>query len=91
VSRRHRTTNNSPGVWRDKPFWITEWGLDAKKYPNKRGQTRSDGIRSFYAALHKLHLPLGPTFYYCYSPGGGKGLTDPNGALLPEASAVTKE
>ena len=71
----------------DKPFWITEWGLDAKKYPNKQGQTRGQGFKDFYAVLNSLHIPLGPIFYYCYSPGG-KALTDANGTLLPEASAV---
>jgi hypothetical protein len=71
----------------DKPFWITEWGLDAKKYPNKQGQTRDQGFRDFYAILESLHIPLGPVFYYCYSPGS-KALTDANGTLLPEASAV---
>jgi hypothetical protein len=71
----------------DKPFWITEWGLNANKYPNKQGQTRSQGMRTFYAALDKLHIPLGPPFYYAYSPGGSE-LIDANGALLPEASAL---
>jgi hypothetical protein len=70
----------------DKPLWITEWGLGANQYPNKQGQSRGDGIRAFYAALDKLLLPLGPVFYYAYN--GGSGLTDANGALLPEASAL---
>lgn len=73
----------------DKPFWITEWGLASNKYPNKKGQTRAQGIRNFYATLDKLHMPFGPAFYYCYSPySGSKALTDANGALLPEASAL---
>src|ERR1017187_6742437 len=71
----------------DKPFWITEWGLPSSKYPNKRGQTRSDGIRNFYAVLDTLHIPFGPPFYYAYSPGGSQ-LIDANGELLPEASAL---
>jgi hypothetical protein len=50
----------------DKPFWITEWGLGANRYPNKQEQTRSDGIREFYAILDKLHIPFGPRFYYAY-------------------------
>jgi hypothetical protein len=68
----------------DKPFWITEWGLDANSYPDKLGQTRSQGIRDFYAVLDKLHMPFGPTFYYAYNL-----LIDAKGTLLPEASAVT--
>jgi O-glycosyl hydrolase len=73
----------------DKPFWITEWGLSANRYPNKQGQTRSEGIRNFYAVLDKLHIPFGPPFYYCYSPfSASKALTDAHGALLPEASAL---
>jgi len=72
----------------DKPFWITEWGLPSNRYPNKRGQTRGEGFRDFYAVLAKLHVPFGPTFYYSHSPGGSQ-LIDANGALLPEASAVT--
>lgn len=72
----------------DKPFWITEWGLDAKKYPNKRGQSRGDGLRDFYALLDRLHLPLGPVFYYDYSPGS-KALVDETGALLPEAGILS--
>ncbi|HEY6371449.1 MAG TPA: glycoside hydrolase [Candidatus Sulfotelmatobacter sp.] len=71
----------------DKPFWITEWGLPSARYPNKQGQTRSDGIRNFYAVLDKLHIRFGPPFYYAYSPGGSQ-LIDGNGALLPEASAL---
>jgi hypothetical protein len=72
----------------DKPFWITEWGLPSNKYPNQQGQTRSEGIQTFYGVLDKLHIPLGPRFYYAYSPGGSQ-LLDAKGALLPEASAVT--
>jgi hypothetical protein len=68
----------------DKPFWITEWGLSANAYPNKKGQTRADGIRDFYTTLDKLHLPFGPVFYYAYDL-----LIDAKGMLLPEASAVT--
>src|ERR1039458_2896880 len=71
----------------DKPFWITEWGLPSDKYPNKQRQTRSEGIRNFYAVLDKLHIPFGPPFYYAYSPGGTE-LIGANGALLPEASAL---
>jgi hypothetical protein len=71
----------------DKPFWITEWGLNSNKYPNKQGQTRGQAFRNFYATLDKLHLPFGPAFYYAYSPGGSS-LIDANGALLPEASAL---
>jgi hypothetical protein len=72
----------------DKPFWITEWGLDIRKYPNKQGQTRAEGIRDFYAILNKLNVPFGPAFYYCYSPGGGEGLTDTSGNLLPDATSL---
>lgn len=68
----------------DKPFWITEWGVGANQYPNKQGQTRSDGIRDFYVMLDKLHLPFSPPFYYAYNL-----LVDAQGALLPEAAAVT--
>jgi hypothetical protein len=73
----------------DKPFWITEWGLPSNRYPNQRGQTRSQGIQNFYAILDKLQIPFGPPFYYAYSPGGSQ-LIDAKGALLPEASAVTR-
>jgi hypothetical protein len=71
----------------DKPFWITEWGLAAAKYPNKQGQSRAQAFRDFYATLDKLHIPFGPAFYYAYSPGGSS-LIDADGALLPEASAL---
>ena len=73
----------------DKPFWITKWGLPSSKYPNKQGLTRSEGIRNFYALLDRLHIPLGPPFYYAFSPGGSQ-LIDANGELLPEASVVAK-
>jgi O-glycosyl hydrolase len=72
----------------DKPFWITEWGLPSNRYPNKQGQTRREGIRNLYAVLDKLHVPFGPPFYYAYSPGGSQ-LIDANGALLPEAVALS--
>jgi hypothetical protein len=72
----------------DKPFWITEWGLASNKYPKKKGQTRADAIRDFYSTLNKLRVPFGPVFYYCYSPGSSS-LVDANGALLPDAFAVT--
>jgi hypothetical protein len=68
----------------DKPFWITEWGLNAKAYPNKQGQTRSDGIKDFHAALTKLHVSFGPNFYYAYDL-----LIDAKGALLSEANALS--
>jgi hypothetical protein len=73
----------------DKPFWITEWGLEAKKFPNKQGQSRGEAIRVFCATLDKLHVPFGPPFYYAYSGGGSKGLTDASGALLPDGKAVS--
>jgi hypothetical protein len=67
----------------DKPFWVTEWGLGAKMYPNKKGESRGDGIKDFYAVMAKTRIPFGPTFYYAYD-----FLVDANGALLPAASAV---
>lgn len=66
-----------------KPIWVTEWGLGAKMYPNKKGKSRSDGIKDFYAVTDKTGIPFGPTFYYAYDL-----LVDANGVLLPEASAV---
>jgi hypothetical protein len=54
----------------DKPFWITEWGLPANKYPNKKGETRGDGIKDFYAAMvgRKYHLaPRSTTPMTCSS------------------------
>ena len=71
----------------DKPFWITEWGLATKRYPNRQGQTRSQAFKNFYDTLDKLHVPFGPPFYYAHSPGGSS-LIDANGALLPEAKAL---
>ena len=71
----------------DKPFWITEWGLAANRYPNKQRQTRSQAFKDFYDTLNKLRIPFGPPFYYAHSPGGSS-LIDANGALLPEAKAL---
>lgn len=68
----------------DKPFWITEWGMGAASFPNKQGQSRGDAIRQFYAILDGMHVPFGPTFYYAYNL-----LVDANGALLPEAEALS--
>jgi hypothetical protein len=67
----------------DKPFWITEWGL-GPGFPNKKGQSRAEGIGDFYATLDKGHFPVGTVFYYAYD-----WLVDEKGALLPWASAVT--
>ena len=39
-------------------------GLGANRYPNKRGRTRGEGIRDFYAVLDKMHVPPGPALYY---------------------------
>lgn len=74
----------------DRPFWITEWGLGARSYPNKKGQTRREGFQAFYTTLEKLHIAFGPAFYYCYSPySNSKALTDQNGNLLPDATALS--
>ena len=73
----------------DKPFWITEWGLNAHEFPNKHGQTRAEAIKEYYSVLDQLRVPLGPTFYYDYSGQEDLALTDSSGALLPGASTVT--
>jgi hypothetical protein len=81
------------GFGRDRPIWITEWGLDVNKYPNNKGQSRAQGIAEFYRTLKQFSAaPLGPVFYYSYDgPAGGSVLADPGGALLPDAEDVTKD
>jgi hypothetical protein len=73
-----------------RPFWITEWGLDSKRFPNKAGETRAQAMADFYSAVEGFHgTTFGPIFYYAYdTQPGGSGLTDPDGALLPDAKAV---
>ena len=73
-----------------RPIWITEWGLDSKRFPNKSGETRAQGMADFYSAVDGFrNVTFGPIFYYAYDgQPGGSGLTDPSGALLPEAKAV---
>jgi hypothetical protein len=73
----------------DKPIWVTEWGLNSKSFPNRRGQTRAQGMAEFYGTLGNLRATFGPTFYYAYDGGaGGSGLAEPDGNLLPDARAV---
>jgi Right handed beta helix region len=72
----------------DKPIWITEWGfLDFQAFPNKKGQTLSQGMEKFLSVLDGLHLkiPMGPAMFYRYDVW----LTDPAGKLLPSASALS--
>jgi hypothetical protein len=73
-----------------RPFWITEWGLDSKRFPNKTGETRAQGMANFYSALKGFKAATyGPVFYYAYAPpNGGSSLTDANGTLLPDARGV---
>ena len=72
------------------PIWITEWGLNSKSFPNKSGETRAQGMADFYSAVDGFrNVTFGPIFYYAYDgQPGGSGLTDPSGALLPDARAV---
>jgi hypothetical protein len=73
-----------------RPIWITEWGLDSKRFPNKSGETRAQGMADFHSAIDGFrNVTFGPIFYYAYDgQPGGSGLTDPSGAPLPDAKAV---
>ncbi len=87
-------------IWalgRDRPFWITEWGFtDATKFPNRKGQTISQGLTELLDAFDELaqRVPIGPRFFYSYDSGladaSGKasGLVDTSGHFVPAASVL---
>jgi hypothetical protein len=87
-------------VWalgRDKPFWITEWGYLEPKFPNKRGQTLSQGLKEVLDAFDDLsqRVPIGPMLFYSYNSGlkdakgNPSGLVDANGEFVPAASVLS--
>lgn len=72
-----------------KPFWLTEWGfLDEKAFPNKRGQTLSDGVAEYLSALDSVdkRLQIGPVCFFSYEVW----LTDASGKLLPPSAIIAK-
>jgi hypothetical protein len=75
---------------RDRPLWITEWGLDLRRFPNKSGQSRSLAMTEFYATIAAFRgASFGPIFYFAYEGApGGSGLTTTDGTLLPDARAA---
>jgi len=86
-------------VWalgRDKPFWITEWGYLDPKFPNKKGQSLSQGLKEVIDAFDDLsqRVPIGPMLFYSYNSGltdaSGKpsGLVDSKGDFTPAASVL---
>ena len=34
-----------------RPIWITKWGLDSKRFPNKSGEIRAQSMADFYSAV----------------------------------------
>ena len=72
----------------DRPYWVTEWGLNSKSFPDKEGETRVQAAAQFYKALDSLHVSFGPLFYFGYDWAGGKGLTDQSGNPQPDAKAI---
>lgn len=88
-------------IWalgRDKPLWITEWGFtDATKFPNKQGQTVSEGLIEILNAFDDLsqRIPIGPMFFYSYdsgladAKGKASGVVDASGNFVPAASVLS--
>lgn len=75
----------------DRPYWITEWGLNSKSFPNKEVATRVQAASEFYRTLDSLHVSFGPLFYFGYDWAGGKGLTDQGGNPQPDAQAILRQ
>ncbi|MGA2047529.1 MAG: hypothetical protein ABSG96_07540 [Terracidiphilus sp.] len=73
------------------PLWITEWGLDVRRFPNKSGQSRAQAIAEFYSSLNGSGAIIGPVFFYSYDgPAGGSILASASGEPLADASAVMR-
>ncbi len=86
-------------VWalgRDKPFWITERGYLDPRFPNKKGQTLSQGLQEIFDAFNDLskRVPVGPMLFFSYSSGltdaagNPSGLVDAKGELVPAAKVL---
>ena len=72
-----------------KPFWLTEWGfLNYKSFPTKNGESLSQGVSEYLAAIDSVHrhIPLGPICFYSYS----EWLVDESGNPLPQAEVLAK-
>jgi hypothetical protein len=72
-----------------KPFWLTEWGfLDGKAFPNKRGETLSEGMTEYLSAIDSIdkRIQLGPLCFFSY----GVWLADENGNLLPQSQVLAR-
>jgi hypothetical protein len=78
---------DSAALGSDLPIWITEFGFRKERFPNRKGETRAQGIAQFFAALTASRLSFGPAFYYDYD-GPSWGLVDKRGALMPAARAL---
>jgi hypothetical protein len=86
-------------VWalgRDKPFWITEWGYLDPKFPNKKGQTLSQGLKEVLDAFDDLsqRVPVGPMLFYSYNSGlldaeGNPSGVDANREFVPAANVLS--
>ncbi len=72
-----------------KPFWLTEWGfLNDKSFPTKKGESLSQAISEYLAAVDSVHrrIPLGPICFYSYSVW----LVDESGNPMPQAEVLAK-
>jgi hypothetical protein len=87
------TLGKDATVLRDRPFWITEWGLDLNAFPNSKLRSRSEGMQQFLGNLDSLpNIAIGPVFWYSYninrSPGGSE-IVNQEGKLLADANVLS--
>jgi hypothetical protein len=84
----HTLREDAAALGPGRPLWVTEWGFqDLKSFPNRKGETLSQGLRSFLDAFDGLRgqMPIGPIMFYRYDVW----LSDASGKLLPQAGVFS--
>jgi hypothetical protein len=84
----HTIREDAAALGAARPLWITEWGfVDQKSFPNRKGETLSQGLQAFLGAFDALGgwIPIGPRMFYRYDTW----LSDASGNLMPQAGVFS--